>query len=163
MPIPDVCLEGQVVGDVDFRFTSEGRAVARFRMVCTDRRRNDAGEWVDGEKLWITVACFRKLAENVAESLRARDAVIVKGRWSTAEWDDNGTKRTDNRFIASNVGPSLFFVPRPHGSEQRAPSSRPTPRVSAPSDEPPPQAWDEGPAPSEFRTPITTMTEDPWA
>src|SRR4051812_15400798 len=117
MPVPQLTVEGRVVGDVNMRFTDEGMAVARFRMVAADRRQDRDGNWHDAETFWVTVTCFRKLAENVADSIRDRDAVVVVGRLSTAEWTaDDGTNRSSNKLIASTVGPSLFFLPRQHAT-----------------------------------------------
>ena len=38
------------------------------------------GEWVDGNTSFVTVICWRKLAENLATCLRKGDPVLVRGR-----------------------------------------------------------------------------------
>lgn len=163
MPLPQVSVEGRVVGDVQFKFSDEGMAIARFRMVAADRRQVN-GEWVEGEKFWITVTSFRKMAENVADSIRDRDAVVVVGKMSTPEWvDTDGSKRSGLKLIASSIGPSLFFLPREHGS--------PAPGGPATRSQPRRQQGPAQPEPSPNDDPWTTPAEptsyapgeDPWA
>lgn len=121
MPLPQITLDGRVVGDIMFKFLDNGTALARFRIVCADRRKDEAGKWFDAETFWVTVSAFGRLAENIADSLHDRDQVIVTGKISTAEWTDQaGAKRTSTKVVATSVGPSLFFVPRTGGE---APSS----------------------------------------
>lgn len=165
MPVPQISVEGRIVGDVQFKFTDEGMAVARFRMVASDRKQVN-GEWVESDdKFWVTVTAFRKMAENVADSLRDRDAVVVVGKLTTPEWvADDGSKRSGLKLIASSVGPSLFFLPRQHHESDRAGGSRPArPQVPARADDR--EAW----APREedpWVTPVgggTLPADDPWA
>jgi single stranded DNA-binding protein len=115
MPLPIITLDGRVVGDVQFKWLQEGKALARFRMVCADRRKGEDGKWYDAETLWLTISAFGRLAENILDSVNDRDQVIVTGKLSTTEWtDQSGAKRSAQKVVASSVGPSLAFVPRPH-------------------------------------------------
>lgn len=165
MPVPQISVEGRIVGDISFKFTDDGLPIARFRMVAADRRQQPNGEWVDTETFWITVTCFRKLAENVADSLRDRDAVVVIGKLSTAEWvDEGGQTRSAPKLIASSVGPSLFFLPRPHGQGAMGPQ-RPAQRAQrapAPAGTEPPEP---SPGDDPWTTPLSTFPAggDPWA
>lgn len=160
MPVPTISVEGRVVGDVQFKFTSEGTAVARFRMVAADRRQEADGTWVDTETFWITVTAFRKLAENVADSLRDRDAVMVIGKLSTSEWvDEGGQKRSAPKLIASSVGPSLFFLPRAHASDAGKARTAPARTAQAPAADDP---WERDNA-HVLATAPTPAGDDPWA
>ena len=72
---------GNVVNDVELRFTSAGDPVASFRIASTVRRFDRANErWVDGDTHWFSVSCWRQLAENVASSLQKGMPVLVTGR-----------------------------------------------------------------------------------
>jgi single-strand DNA-binding protein len=166
MPVPQISIEGRIVGDIAFKYTEDGLPLARFRMVAADRRQQPNGEWVDTETFWVTVTCFRKLAENVADSLRDRDAVVVIGKLSTVEWvDEGGSKRSAPKVLASSVGPSLFFLPRPHGQGAQGaqrPAQRPE-RVRVPSSDEPPEP---SPGDDPWTTPVIPLPasgEDPWA
>ena len=61
-----VQLTGNVGGSVEFR--NNGVPVASFRLAHTPRVRRN-GEWADAATTWITVTCFRALAENVKASV----------------------------------------------------------------------------------------------
>lgn len=155
MPVPQISVEGRIVGDVQFKFTDDGLPISRFRMVAADRRQQPDNTWVDTETFWVTVTCFRKLAENVAESLRDRDAVVVVGKLSTPEWvDEGGAKRSGLKLIASSVGPSLFFLPRAHGTDTRPVEARRQTAEPSPDDAP----WVTPAEPSSYKP-----GEDPWA
>ena len=55
---------GNVVNDVDLRFTPSGEAVASFRVASTTRRFDRNNErWIDGDTHYFTVSCWRNTAE----------------------------------------------------------------------------------------------------
>lgn len=124
--LPKVTIDGRLADEPSLRFSPTGKAVARLRMVASDRRKNDAsGEWEDGDSLWIDVTCFGKLAENVCESAAKGDLLLVIGKLKTDEWTDRDSsqKRSKITLIADSVGASLQFRQIPHGqSKGRAPA-----------------------------------------
>ncbi|MGA8118042.1 MAG: single-stranded DNA-binding protein [Actinocatenispora sp.] len=100
-----------------------GVAVANFRIASTARTFNrDLGRWVDGNTLFLKVACWRRLAENVADSLRRGDPVMVTGSLSAQSYTAaDGTRRWSYELEASAVGPDLTrgtatFVRSAHSS-----------------------------------------------
>ncbi len=86
-----------------------GVPVANFRVATTSRSfSRDLGRWVDGSTLYLRVACWRRLAENVAESLRRGDPVMVTGNLSTQSYQAaDGSRRWSYEVEASSVGPDL--------------------------------------------------------
>lgn len=169
MPAPTITLEGRVVGDVQFRYTGDNALpVARFRMVCTDRKRTESGQWIDGEEFWVTVSCFRQLATYVTDSVNDRDQVIVVGKLTTATWfDAAGSKQSAPKVVANNVGISLMFKPRPASDStgrvrqtpQQAPQHAQVPAGAPGMD---PQGSDESWGAVEPYTGPGTA-DDPWA
>jgi single-strand DNA-binding protein len=91
-----VTFQGWVGSDVTFRDTRTG-SVANLRVASTPRIRR-RGAWVDGETTWFTVSCWRSLAENVRDSVRKGDAVIVHGRFRADVWE-----RTDGEVSTTYV------------------------------------------------------------
>ena len=77
-----VHVTGYVGTDVELRTNS---GLATFRLATTPRYRKN-GDWVDGHTTWLTVTCWRSLAEHVAGSIRKGDPVIVVGRLRTNVW-----------------------------------------------------------------------------
>lgn len=106
-----VTLVGNVGGDPDLRFTPDGTAVCKFSLACTPRKLNrNSNEWRDGETSWFNVSVWRGLAENVAESLRRGDQVIVRGALSVRQYETReGGKGTSVDVEAYTVGLSLQF------------------------------------------------------
>lgn len=106
-----ITLIGNLTADPELRFTSTGTAVANFT-VATNPRTFDktSGEWRDAEPLFLRCTLWRTPAENLAESLRRGDRVIVVGRLRQRSFDTrDGDKRTVTECDATEVGASLQF------------------------------------------------------
>lgn len=101
-----VNLTGWVGGPVESRPTRNGTASASFRLGSTPRIRRN-GEWVDGETTWLTVTCFRSLAENVATSLGKGDPVVVAGKLRTQSWTKDGERHERLVLEAVTIGHDL--------------------------------------------------------
>lgn len=133
MAVPRITISGRLAEDPELRFTQAGKAVCRLRLVASDRVK-DGDQWKDGDTLWISATCWERLAENVAESTKKGDLVIVTGRLVTEEWTDReGNKRSAITLKVDTVGADLTFRTLPHGGkvhEDRAAS------VGAPTDDP---------------------------
>lgn len=120
-------IEGRVVGDPELRFAPSGVAVGRMRVVASDRRKNDQGEWEDADTLWIDITCFKQIAENMAESIVDKDLIVAVGKIRTEQWEDKetGEKRSKIAMIADAVAADLKFRTIPHGAGRAQRSSEP--------------------------------------
>ena len=79
-------LIGNVIKDVDLRFTSNGDPVATFRVASNTRRFDRESErWIEGDTHYLSVTCWRNLASNVANSVKKGMPVIVYGRLRSRE------------------------------------------------------------------------------
>jgi single-strand DNA-binding protein len=111
MPIGDtaITVAGNLVGDPQLRFTASGQAVASFRVASTPRYYDKAaGEWKDGDALFLTCNIWRQAAENTAESLQRGMRVIVTGRLRQRSYETReGERRTVYEVEADDLGPSL--------------------------------------------------------
>lgn len=107
-----ITVVGNIVADPELRYTPNGAAVANFRVASTPRRYDQqAGQYVDGEALFLTCNVWRAAAENVANTLTKGDRVIVTGRLRQRSYDDkNGERRTVFEVEVDEVGPSLRFA-----------------------------------------------------
>lgn len=85
MAHPTITGTGHLGADPELRFTQSGKAVANFRIACTERKRTQSGEWEDGTTTWLNVTVWERLAETVAEHLRKGSLVHVVGRLSQRE------------------------------------------------------------------------------
>lgn len=104
-----ITVVGTLVSDMRPRRVGPDAAlVLNFRVACNERRFDKASEsWVDGESLYLSVSCWRRLAENAA-SLVKGDPVIVRGKLRTREWTtDQGERRSVVELEANSIGPDL--------------------------------------------------------
>ena len=100
---------GNLTADPELRWTQSGAAVADFTVASTPRTYDrNAGEWRDGDTLFMRCSVWRDPAENVAESLRKGMRVIVQGRLTQRSYDtQQGERRTVVELQVDEVGPSL--------------------------------------------------------
>src|SRR3954451_12291566 len=106
-----ITIVGNLTDDPELRYTSNGAAVANFRVAYSTRIRDAAGNWTDGETSFFTVNCWRALAENAAESLTRGTRVVVTGRLKQRSWENQeGEKRTVIEIEADDLGPSLKWA-----------------------------------------------------
>jgi len=105
-------ITGNLVEDVELRFTPSGAAVANFRIASTPRTFDrQSNEWKDGETLFMRCAAWKDLGENVAESLAKGMRVNVEGRLKSRSWEDkDGSKRTVMELEVDEIGPSLRYA-----------------------------------------------------
>jgi len=107
-----ITVVGNLTADPELRFTSSGAAVANFTVASTPRTFDrQAGDWKDGEPLFLRCNIWRQAAENVAESLTRGMRVVVQGRLRQRSYQ---TKEGENRTVfemeVDEIGPSLRYA-----------------------------------------------------
>ena len=103
---------GNLTADPELRFGPSGHAVANFTVAHTPRKFDkQAGEWVDGETLFLNCSVWRKVAENAAESLTKGARVIATGQLKARSYETReGEKRTVMELEVDEIGPSLRYA-----------------------------------------------------
>jgi single-strand DNA-binding protein len=107
---PQQYLQGNLVQDPAQQVAANGMRVTRFRMASHGRRYDrNVGDFVNTDPVYMSVVCWRQLGDNVMQSLRKGDSVVVMGRLTFHEWDDpnGGGRRNTYEVQASAVGPDL--------------------------------------------------------
>ena len=100
-----VTIVGNVVDDPKLRQTKSGVPVASFRIASSSRRYNREEErWVDDQRLYATVTCWRGTAQNVAASLRKGHPVVAVGRLYCREYTKDEATRMSYELEADAVG-----------------------------------------------------------
>ncbi|MEU6054283.1 single-stranded DNA-binding protein [Streptomyces xanthochromogenes] len=122
-----ITVVGNLTDDPELRFTPAGAAVAKFSVASTPRVYDKtAGEWRDGEALFLPCTVWRDYAEHVAESLTRGMRVMVQGRLAQRSYETReGIKRTVFELEVEEVGPVLRYatatvVKAPASSDSRA-------------------------------------------
>ena len=106
-----ITVVGRLITDIDTRVTQTGHKVANFRIACQERTYDKAQDlWVDGDRLYMTISCWRAMADHVTDSLRKGDQVIVHGRLKIQDFTTKeGARRTGLEVDAKAIGPDLSF------------------------------------------------------
>lgn len=111
MAIATCTIVGNMTRDPELKFTASGVAMATFGVAVNARKRDDAGNWIDGDPSFYDVTCWRNLAENVCESLTKGTTIIVVGKLRQRSWEtDDGSKRSKVEINAEHVGPALNYA-----------------------------------------------------
>ncbi len=102
---------GNLTAEPELRFTPAGHAVADFTVASTPRNYDrQAGQWRDGEALFLRCTAWRQLAEHAAESLTKGTRVIVTGRLRQRSFElTEGVTRTVTELDVDELGPSLRY------------------------------------------------------
>ena len=97
-----VTVYGNVVDDPVQRSTM---APVRFRLASTPAYQADDGTWRDNDTNFFDVICWRKLGQHVRECVRRGDPVMVNGRLSIREWEnEKGQRGKSVEIDATSVG-----------------------------------------------------------
>lgn len=143
---------GTVITPIQLRHLPNGTPVLNFRIACNERRFDrDANTWIDRDSFFVAVSCWRRLAENTAQSLHSGDPVVVRGRLVTRSYDTaDGRRNSVTDLEADVVAPDLTrctaVVTRIRRAEAAAPFGVAVVAVDG-----------QGPGPSE------QPSDDPWS
>ncbi len=138
----------------------DGGLKASFRLANTERRFDRVSQqWVDGARLFLTVVCWRSLAEHVAADLSVGDPVLIQGRLREREYEKDGRIHSVLELEATSIGPDLARCSATV-VRRSAQTAAPMPRTAEPSDPQPTRAagdnaeeqgqWDSGPLVPEY-------------
>ena len=94
-------LLGRLGADPEIRYTSNGTAVANFRIATSERWTNPNGEKEERTE-WHRIVAFGKLGEICGEYLAKGKQVYIEGRLQTRTWEDRDkNQRTTTEIIAT--------------------------------------------------------------
>jgi single-strand DNA-binding protein len=106
MTLPTITATGRLGADPDLSFTPSGKAVAKFRMAC-DERRKEGDEWKTIGTTWLSVDQWGDDAEAAAHNLQKGDLVTVVGLLNVREYEKDGTKRLSVEIKYGRVSKAL--------------------------------------------------------
>lgn len=103
-----VTICGNLASRVTHTTVGTGQSKAKFRLFTAERRWDrETDTWIDGDTMFLSVVCWRKLADNVHASLNKGDPVVVTGRVTLKDLEDNGFAHQHVEVEATAVGPNL--------------------------------------------------------
>jgi len=119
---------GNVATTPKTSLTPDGVPVTSFRLASSRRYQDRAtGRWVDGAASYVSVTCWRRLAENVSSSVSLGHPLVVYGRLTITEWERDGRKGSNADLLAQAVGHDMsrgtsMWAPSPRRQEAPKPS-----------------------------------------
>jgi len=118
-----VTLIGNLTDDPDLRFTNAGVAICKIRLAVNRRWKDQSGNDQE-ETSFVSANAWRDLGNNVGESLRKGDRVIVIGRLRIRSYEDKeGVTKWSTEIEADEISPSLrFATARPEKTNRREPA-----------------------------------------
>ncbi|OLF11726.1 hypothetical protein BLA60_12475 [Actinophytocola xinjiangensis] len=104
-----VSMVGRVITEPARHRFPNGDQKTSFRLMASERRFNrETQEWGDGDRLFVTVNSWRRLAEGVANSVVKGDNVMVTGRLYVRQYQTSGGDQRDSYELdARAIGPDL--------------------------------------------------------
>ncbi|ERI35199.1 single-stranded DNA-binding protein (plasmid) [Arthrobacter sp. TES] len=114
-----ITVTGNLTADPELRFAT-GTAVANFTIASTPRTFDrEAGEYRDGETLFLRASVWREAAEYAAETLTKGTRVIAQGMLKPRSYETKtGEKRTVMELEIDEIGVSLKFGPTVHRAQR---------------------------------------------
>ncbi len=105
-----ITVVGNLTREPELRYTPTGASVVKIGVAVNRFYTNRNGEKVE-QTDFFTVNAWRQLAENIAETCKVGQRVIVSGRLQSRTWEtEEGQKRTVVEIEADEVGPSLRWA-----------------------------------------------------
>jgi len=93
---------GHIGRDPELRYTGAQKPVCTFSVATSnDFKRN--GEWVKNSPEWHNIVVWGELGELVSREFKKGDAIMVRGKSTTREYDAKGEKKRITEITAFEV------------------------------------------------------------
>jgi single-strand DNA-binding protein len=110
---------GRLTRDVEIRFSKAGTAIGSTSIAVNERKKDEKGNWVDGDASFFNVVAFGQMAEMMAETLAKGDLVLATGEEKQRNYETKeGEKRTSYKMYLNDIGPSLKWLPKDRPSNK---------------------------------------------
>src|SRR5262245_3464443 len=93
---------GNITRDFEVKYLQSGMAVTEIGLAVNDRRKNQAGEWVE-EVTFVDITLWGRTAEVAGEYLSKGSPVLIEGRLKLDQWETDGQKRSKLKVIGERM------------------------------------------------------------
>jgi single-strand DNA-binding protein len=119
MSNPEITIIGRLAADPEFKEFGNG-TLAKFRVITSDRRKNEDGNWVDSNTSGWNIVAWNRLAESCKNVLAKGYEIVVIGSIKEDSWTDKeGSVRKSVEVNASSIAVTTFEVQK--AARQNAP------------------------------------------
>ncbi|WP_067461099.1 single-stranded DNA-binding protein [Actinomadura macra] len=104
-----ITIIGWIAAEPYYSVTANGTPFLSLRVGCTPRRYDrQTGQWQDVDTMFLTVNCWRGLADNInASEFQRGHPVLVTGRLRIRQYERDGQWRFSAEIEATTVGHDL--------------------------------------------------------
>jgi single-strand DNA-binding protein len=103
-------LVGNITRDPELKFLDSGTPAARFGVAVTRKWKDNRGEQKE-QTSFFDCSALGSIAENIGNSLRKGDRVVVVGTLEQRSYDDkDGNKRNVTEVKVEAIGPDLRWA-----------------------------------------------------
>lgn len=121
MPLPTITLSGNLTADPELKFTANGKAFVSLRVACNAAKKDEAGNWVDGDTAYMSITSWRD-AEEIAR-LHKGTRVAVQGVLKQRDYQTReGEKRTAYEVNADYIAEIVREKRAPGATSSAAPA-----------------------------------------
>ena len=127
-----VQLIGHLGGDVELKYTADGKAVTNLSIATKTSWNNKETKQRESSTQWHRVVIFGKLAEVAAKYLHKGSHVFIEGSLRTRKWTDkkDNIDRWTTEIVLSGYQSTLTLLDKKPESEPQAQTQTQTPVVS---------------------------------
>jgi single-strand DNA-binding protein len=127
MSNPNITIVGRIGVDPEYKNFS-GNDIVKFRVITSDRRKTDDGNWEDVNTSGWNVVAWNKLAESSKNILEKGQEVIIIGSMKEDSWTDKeGNNRKSTEITASNIAVTTYSIQKAGKSAGPQPVTEPAP------------------------------------
>lgn len=110
MSNPTITIVGRIGTEPEFRSFGTSENV-KFRVITSDRRKNENGVWEDANTSGWSIVAWGKLAESCKNLIEKGQEVFILGSIKEDTWTDKeGNQRKSMEVNASNIAISTFQI-----------------------------------------------------
>jgi single-strand DNA-binding protein len=103
MPYPTIIAEGNLVNDVELKTFGEN-TVASLRIACNSRKKDENGEWINTDPIYLDVSAWNGIGKNAATTFKKGDSIQVTGYLKQNNYTTkDGIKKTVDEIHADTI------------------------------------------------------------
>jgi single-strand DNA-binding protein len=107
MALPVIIIEGNVALEPNLQFTANGKPLAKIRVAAGERKKDEGGNWVDGDVTFLDCVIWGAAAEAAVETISKGSPVIVVGKLKSRTIEDGGVKKTYFDVAVDNIAVNI--------------------------------------------------------
>lgn len=120
MSNPNIVISGRVGTEIESRVMPDGTQKAKFRVISSDRRQTQTGDWEDYNVSGWTVVAWGNLATRCINNLVMGMPITVQGHIKEVSWtDQEGNKKKSTETRANDVSIHINYFKKEVESSQK--------------------------------------------